>query len=192
MVTTITDESDFYFWIVEYLHKLGPIKLYPAALADAADLALELIAELQHEEEALQELVPDAQLCPCCGDKRNQALGVVFHLARDVDQQRPYSEAVIHFLAKCYCPPASTMFEEAARIGFRVAGLHRTGFFREYKEDQALHLVTTREGRAALGVRVHLEYPLSDPFFRKRQRARPKKESVPKAGRPALRVISSA
>jgi hypothetical protein len=192
MTSKITEESDFYFWIVEYLHKLGPVKNYPTALADAADLALDLIANLWHEEDALQELVPDARLCPCCSGNRNQALGAVFHLARDVDQQRPYSEAVIRFLAKCYCPPASTMFEEAARIGFRVANLHRTDFFREFQRDGALHLVTTQEGRAALGVRIHLEYPRGHPFFRKRQRAHPQQPPVPKPGRPALRVISSA
>jgi hypothetical protein len=191
MTATITYESDFYFWIVDYLHKLGPIKMYPRALADAADLALELIADLQHEEEALQELVPSAELCPCCGDDRNQALGVVFHLARDVDDRRPYSEAVIHFLAKCYCPPASTMFEQAARIGFQVAGLHRSGFFREFEQGQALHLVTTQKGRQALGIRVHLEYALHDPFFRKRQRAHPKQAPVSKSGRPVLHVVSS-
>jgi hypothetical protein len=45
MTTSITEESDFYFWIVDYLHQLGPTKMYPKALADAADLAPELIAE---------------------------------------------------------------------------------------------------------------------------------------------------
>jgi hypothetical protein len=64
MTTTITEESDFYLWIVEYLHQLGPTTMYPKALADAADLALELIAEGQHEEEALTELVPHAHICP--------------------------------------------------------------------------------------------------------------------------------
>jgi hypothetical protein len=189
MTTTITEESDFYFWIVEYLHQLGPVKMYPKALADAGDLALELIAELQHEEEALTELVPQARICSCCGDDRNQALGVVFHLARDVDEQRPYSEAVIHFSADCYCPPASTMFEEVARIGFAIAGFQRSGFFKEYRDGDELHLVTTKQGQQALGVRVDLSYPRQDPFFRKRK-GTAKKSAAPK-GKPHLQVISS-
>jgi hypothetical protein len=189
MTTTITEESDFYFWLVEYLHQLGPEKMYPKALADAADLALELIAEERHEEEALTEMVPQARICPCCGDDRNQALGVVFHLARDVDEQRPYSEAVIHFLADCYCPPASTMFEEAARIGFAIAGFQRSGFFKEYRDSDELHLATTKQGQQALGVRVDLSYPRREPFFRKGKRTGTK-SAAPKE-KPHLQVISS-
>ncbi len=83
------------------------------------------------------------------------------------------------------------MFEQAARIGFQVAGLHRSGFFREFEQGQALHLVTTQKGRQALGIRVHLEYALHDPFFRKRQRAHPKQAPVSKSGRPVLHVVSS-
>jgi hypothetical protein len=189
MTTTITEESNFYFWIVEYLHQLGPVKMYPKELADADDLALELIAEGQHEEEALTELVPQAKLCPCCGGDRNQALGVVVHLARRADEQRRYSEAVIKFLADCYCPPASTMYEEAARIRFATAGFQRSGFFKEDRDGGELHLATTKQGQQALGVRVHLSYPRHDPFFRKRKRTG-KKSAAPK-GKPQLRVVSS-
>jgi hypothetical protein len=168
MTTSITEESDFYFWIVDYLHQLGPRKMYPKALADAADLALELIAEERHEEEAFTELVPRANICPCCGDERNQALGVVFQLARHIDDQRPYSEAVIRFLADCYCPPASTVHEEAGRVGFKVAGFQDTGYFREYRKKGHLHLVTTDQGREVLGVVVHLRYSKIQPFLLKR------------------------
>lgn len=188
MTTTITEESDFYFWTVDYLHQLGPVKMYPKALADAADVVLELIAEGQHEAEALTELVPHARICPCCGDNRNQALGFAFHLARQVDDQRPYSEAGIHFLAKCYCPPASTMFEEAVRNGFAVTGFQRSGFFKEDREGDELRLVTTKQGLQALGVRVDLSYPCHDPFFRKRKRTT--KETAAPKGRPHLRVVA--
>ena len=71
--TTITHESDFYFWMIEYLHKMDPVRMYPKALADAADLAPDLIANGDNEEEALPELVPGARLLPCCGPG-NQAL----------------------------------------------------------------------------------------------------------------------
>jgi hypothetical protein len=189
MATIITEESDFCFCVVEYLHQLSPTKMYPKALADAADLALELIAELQLEEEALTELVPQARICSCCGDHRNQTLGVVFHLARRADEQRPYSEAVIKFLADCYCPPASTMYEEATRIGFATAGFQRSGFFKEDRDGDEVRLVTTKQGQQALGVRVDLRYPRYDPFSRKRKRIT-KKSAAPK-GKPHLQVISS-
>jgi hypothetical protein len=81
------------------------------------------------------------------------------------------------------------MYEEAARIGFAVAGFQRSGFFREDRDRGELHLVTTKQGQAALGVRVDLSYPRHDPFFMKRKRTA-KKSAAPK-GKPHLRVISS-
>ena len=189
----ISYESDFHFWIVDYFHRLGPTKMYPKATADAADLALSLIQDCEHEEDALQQLVPKAKLCTCCGDERNHALGVVSHLVRDVEELRPYSEAVIRFLARVYRPPARTVFEETARIGFRMASLHRTDYFEEYHEGKGLRLVTTGKGCRALGVQVDLEYPLSDPFVRKPKRTIRKvaRLAAPPAAQPVLRVVPS-
>lgn len=185
MMAEITNESDFYFWIVEYLHKLGPVKQYPKALTEAADLALRAIANSEDEEEVLAELVPGVEPCPCC-DGRVGYFGVVFHLARQINKRRPYSAAVIRFLAECYGSVACPMYEEGSRIGLRVAKLHRTGFFKEYKEKRQLHLMTTERGSRELGVSVHLSYPEHSPFF-------PKSERLPRTftppSRPTARVI---
>jgi hypothetical protein len=164
VATRIARESDFYFWMIEYLHKMGPVRMYPKALADAADLALDLIANSVNEEEALPELVPGARLCSCCGPG-NQALGVVFHLARHPGEERPYSAAVIGFLADFYRPPGSSTFKEGARFAFKVSGLQRAGYFEEYRTGRHCHLVTTARGEEALAVRVDLRYRRDQPYF---------------------------
>ncbi len=160
----ITHESDFYFWLIEYLHKMGPVRMYPKALADAADLALDLIESCQNEEEALPELVPGARLSSCCRPG-NHALGVVFHLARRPEEERLYSAAAIDFLAGYYRPPSSSAFEEGARIAFKVSGLHRTRYFKERRSKRHCQLVTTAQGEQALGVRVDLRYSHDEPYF---------------------------
>jgi hypothetical protein len=57
------------------------------------------------------------------------------------------------------------VFENAARIAFKVAELHRTGFFEERAGKRRLHLITTKQGEAALGIQVHLRYSHNDPYF---------------------------
>jgi hypothetical protein len=164
-ITIMTNESQFYSWIVDHLHQLGPSKMYPKALVDAAELALEVIVNCETEEEVLELLIPGAHLCPVCRPPFNQAFGLAFHLAREVDVQVPYSARAIQFLAECYRPPNVPVFENGARIGFKVAELHRTGFFEERAGKRRLHLITTKQGEAALGIQVHLRYSHNDPYF---------------------------
>ncbi len=42
MTTKITFESDFYFWIVEYLHKLGPMKMEAPAYSSKTGASVEV------------------------------------------------------------------------------------------------------------------------------------------------------
>jgi hypothetical protein len=160
----IATERRFYDWIVDYMHEHGDVYHYPKSLVEAAELAIAVIDNDADEEELLPELFPGAHISEVV-IQRNQALGLAFHLALN-QERRPYSSDIIQFLAECFRPPGISGVEEAARIGFAVSGLHRTGFFREYRGKRLLHLVTTDRGIEELGISVHLEYEPDDPFFR--------------------------
>jgi hypothetical protein len=71
----------------------------------------------------------------------------------------------MNFLAACLTPPVVEAAEDAARVGFEIAGLHRTGCFVEYRKKRRLHLETTPRGSQELGISVHLRYEPNSPFF---------------------------
>jgi hypothetical protein len=164
----VETESQLYGWIVDCLHRSGPFDLYPLLLREAAEQALQMISEGGADEEVLQYLIPEARdgLKLPWGEG-GPALWPIIAVGRNMSEVRPYSRAIFRFLTECLVPPATECVEDAARVGFEVAGLHLSGLFVERRGKRRLHLETTARGEVQLGGSVRLSYSADRPFFSK-------------------------
>jgi hypothetical protein len=87
------------------------------------------------------------------------ALGAVFQMMADDQEQCPASETLVEFCAFVLetLSDEPLSLPDANLMAIEALGLSDYGAFRMIRRDNKVYLVTTRAGQAALNIRVEVE-----------------------------------
>jgi hypothetical protein len=156
--TELKSDRKLFEWLTTRMRETEPTRLYPKTLVEVAEFVVANIAKDIVDRDVVKAFDPGrlnraATLAP------GSALGAVFQMMADGQEQCPASETLVEFCAFVLetLSDEPLSLPDANLMAIEALGLSDYGAFRMIRRDNKVYLVTTRAGQAALNIRVEVE-----------------------------------